>query len=268
MLHTGPWERRASLVAMSMFDLSGRVAVVTGGNRGIGLGMARGLAKAGASVAIWSRNETRNATAVEELSALGADAAAFACDVADRESVEAAMAHTTERFGDVHSLFANAGVSAGVRFEDMDVAEWAHVIDVNLNGVFHTSQVAARHMVEHGGGGSMVLVASVLAHFGMASAPHYSASKGAVLQLARSLAARLARYGIRVNTISPGWIATEMTEELRADERLAGMGLARTPMRRFGMPEDMEGPAAFLASDASLFMTGAELVVDGGYSVV
>ena len=178
------------------------------------------------------------------------------------------MAHTTERFGDVHSLFANAGVSAGVRFEDMDVAEWAHVIDVNLNGVFHTSQVAARHMVEHGGGGSMVLVASVLAHFGMASAPHYSASKGAVLQLARSLAARLARYGIRVNTISPGWIETEMTEELRADERLAGMGLARTPMRRFGTPEDMEGPAAFLASDASLFMTGAEIVVDGGYSVV
>jgi NAD(P)-dependent dehydrogenase (short-subunit alcohol dehydrogenase family) len=250
---------------MSGFDLSGRVAVVTGGNRGIGLGMARGLAAAGASVAIWSRNEERNATAVAEL---GPAAAAFPCDVADRSSVEAAMAATEARFGRVHSLFANAGVSAGVRFEEMEPAEWEHVIDVNLHGVYHTTQVVARHMIEHGGGGSMVLVASVLAHFGMASAPHYSASKGAVLQLAKSLAARLARYGIRVNTISPGWIETEMTEELRADERLGAMGLARTPMRRFGTPEDLGGPAVFLASDASGFMTGAELVVDGGYSVV
>jgi NAD(P)-dependent dehydrogenase (short-subunit alcohol dehydrogenase family) len=253
---------------MSTFDLTGRVAVVTGGNRGIGLGMARGLAKAGASVAIWSRNEERNAEAVAELTALGPGAAAFACDVADRASVETAMAATAARFGRVHSLFASAGVSAGVRFEDMETAEWEHVIDVNLHGVYHTTQVAARHMIEHGGGGSLVLLASVLAHFGMASAPHYSASKGAVLQLAKSLAARLARYGIRVNTISPGWIATEMTEELRSDERLAGMGLARTPMRRFGTPDDLEGPAVFLASDASAFMTGAELVVDGGYSVV
>lgn len=253
---------------MSGFDLTGRVAVVTGGNRGIGLGMAAGLARAGASVAIWSRNEERNAAAVDELASLGAAAAAFSCDVADRSSVEEAMASTEGRFGRVHSLFANAGVSAGVRFEEMEPAEWEHVIDVNLHGVYHTTQVVARHMIEHGGGGSMVLVASVLAHFGMASAPHYSASKGAVLQLAKSLAARLARYGIRVNTISPGWIETEMTEELRADERLGNMGLARTPMRRFGAPDDLGGPAVFLASDASGFMTGAELIVDGGYSVV
>ena len=253
---------------MSGFDLNGKVAVVTGGNRGIGLGMARGLARAGASVAIWSRNEERNAAAVDELGALGATAVALPCDVADRSSVVAAMAATEDALGRVHSLFANAGISAGVRFEEMEPAEWEHVIDVNLHGVYHTTQVVARHMIEHGGGGSMVLVASVLAHFGMASAPHYSASKGAVLQLAKSLAARLARYGIRVNTISPGWIETEMTEELRADERLGAMGLARTPMRRFGTPDDMEGPAVFLASDASGFMTGAELVVDGGYSVV
>jgi len=251
-----------------MFDLTGRVAVVTGGNRGIGLGMATGLAGAGATVAIWARNVERTAAAVAELTAGGGNAAGFACDVTDRASVETALAATAERFGSVHILCANAGVSAAVRFEDMDAPEWEQVIDVNLNGAYHTTQVVARHMIEHGGGGSMVLVASVLAHFGMASAPHYAASKGGVLQLARSLAARLARYGIRVNTISPGWIETEMTEELRGDERSAAMGLARTPMRRFGTPGDLAGAAVFLASDAAGFVTGAELVVDGGYSVV
>jgi NAD(P)-dependent dehydrogenase (short-subunit alcohol dehydrogenase family) len=253
---------------MSMFDLTGTVAVVTGGNRGIGLGMARGVAKAGAAVAVWSRDEQRNAAAVEELVGLGAAAAGCVCDVADRTSVDAALTATLDRFGRIDSLFANAGVSAGVRFEDMDDVEWLRVIDVNLNGVYHTTQAVAQRMIEQGEGGSLVLVASILAHFGMASAPHYSASKGAVLQLAKSLAARLARYDIRVNAISPGWIETEMTEELRSDERAAGFGLARTPMRRFGRPEDLEGPAAFLASDAARFMTGAELVVDGGYSVV
>ena len=253
---------------MSMFDLTGTVAVVTGGNRGIGLGMARGLARSGASVAIWSRNESRNAAAADQLESLGVAAAAFACDVADRTSVDDALGATIERFDRIDSFFANAGVSDGVRFEEMDEAAWRRVIDVNLHGVYHTTQAVTRRMIEQGDGGSLVLVASVLAHFGMSTAPHYSASKGAVLQLAKSLAARLARYDIRVNTISPGWIETEMTEELRADERAAGFGLARTPMRRFGTPEDMEGPAAFLASEASRFMTGAELVVDGGYSVV
>lgn len=253
---------------MSMFDLAGTVAVVTGGNRGIGLGMARGLAKAGAAVAVWSRNEQRNVDAAAELEAIGVDARGFPCDVADRSSVDAALAATMDHFGRVDSFFANAGVSTGVRFEEMEADEWLRVIDVNLNGVYHTTQAITRCLIEQGEGGSMVLVASVLAHFGMSTAPHYSASKGAVLQLAKSLAARLARYDIRVNTISPGWIETEMTEELRADERAAGFGLARTPMRRFGTPDDLEGPAAFLASDASRFMTGAELVVDGGYSVV
>lgn len=253
---------------MSMFDLTESVAVVTGGNRGIGLGMATGLARSGASVAIWARDEKRNAAAAAELEGMGVAAAGFVCDVADRGSVDAALAATVGRFGRIDSLFANAGVSEGVRFEEMDDESWHRVIDVNLNGVYHTAQAVSRRLIEQGEGGSLVLVASVLAHFGMATAPHYSASKGAVLQLAKSLAARLARYDIRVNTISPGWIETEMTEELRGDERAAGFGLMRTPMRRFGTPDDLEGPAAFLASDASRFMTGAELVVDGGYSVV
>ncbi|HSF84768.1 MAG TPA: glucose 1-dehydrogenase, partial [Acidimicrobiia bacterium] len=247
---------------MEIFDLTGRVAVVTGGNRGIGLGLARGLAKAGSSVSVWSRDPERNRDAVAELESLG-PAAGIQCDVADRASVDAAMAATVERFGRVDSLFANAGTSGGVRFEEMDVVEWNRVMDVNVTGVFHVAQAAARQMIAQGEGGSMAFTASLAAHFGLPTAPHYTASKGAVLQLAKSLAVRLARHRIRVNVISPGWIATEMTEEVQADEKSNMFAMARTPMRRWGEPADFEGAAVYLASSASSFMTGAELMIDG-----
>lgn len=250
---------------MDLFDLSGTVGVVTGGNRGIGLGLARGLAKAGAAVAVWSRDEQRNAAAVEELSVF-AEAAGFACDVADADSIAEAMAATLDRFGRLDSFFANAGTTGAVPFEEMSREEWQRVIDVNLTGVFLTVQAAARVMIEHQEGGSIVATASMAASLGIPQSPHYGATKGGVLQLVRSTAIRLARYRIRVNALSPGWVETEMTEDVQAYEKANSFHMSRTPMRRWGTVDDFEGPAVFLASAASSFMTGAELRVDGGYS--
>jgi NAD(P)-dependent dehydrogenase (short-subunit alcohol dehydrogenase family) len=250
---------------MNEFDLAGRVAVVTGGNRGIGLGLATGLVKAGASVAVWSRDAERNDLAVGELERFG-PALGVVCDVADQASVTDAMTETLRRFGRLDSLFANAGTSGAVRFEEMNEAEWRRVMDVNVTGAYHVAQAATQQFIAQGEGGSLVFTASLAARFGLPTAPHYTASKGAVLQLARSLAVRLARHRIRVNVISPGWIATEMTRGVQGDERFNAAAMARTPMRRWGEPDDFEGVAVFLASDASGFMTGAELVIDGGFS--
>ncbi len=250
---------------MDLFDLTDHVAIVTGGNRGIGLGMARGLAAAGAGVAIWSRNAERNAAAAAELQGIGADAVGVECDVSDAQSVGAALDATVDRFGKVDSLFANAGTTGAVKFEEMTLEEWRLVIDVNLTGVFLTSQAAAQQMIRQGSGGSMVFTASLAATFGIPQSPHYTASKGGVLQLARAEAVRLARYGIRVNVVSPGWVATEMTEGVQAYKKANELAMARTPMRRWGTPDDFAGPAVFLASEASRFVTGAELQVDGGF---
>ncbi|MCB2224483.1 MAG: SDR family oxidoreductase [Actinobacteria bacterium] len=246
-----------------MFDLSGRVAVVTGGNRGIGLGMAHGLAGAGAAVAVWGRDEERNRSAA---AGLPGEAAGVACDVTDRGSVEAAMASTLDRFGKVDALFANAGVSGAAAIQDLDEAEWQRVLGADLTGVYRTVQVVVRHLQERGEGGSIVLTASIFGSLGLPYSAHYSAAKGGVVNLARSLAVYLARFGIRVNALSPGWVATAMTEEVVAHEKSYAAAMARTPLRRIGDPSDFAGPAVFLASDASRFMTGAELVVDGGFS--
>jgi NAD(P)-dependent dehydrogenase (short-subunit alcohol dehydrogenase family) len=249
---------------MDLFDLGGHIGVVTGGNRGIGLGMARGLVKAGASVAVWSRDEARNAEAVRELSQFGT-AEAFRCDVADPDDVAAAMEATVDAFGRVDSLFANAGTTGAVKFEEMPLSVWQRVIDVNLTGVFLTMQAATRQMIRQGDGGSIVATASLAATFSLPQSPHYTASKGGVLQLARAAAVRLARYGIRVNVISPGWVDTEMTTGVQEHEKANRAAMARTAMRRWGTSEDFEGPAVFLASRASGFVTGTELQVDGGF---
>lgn len=251
---------------MNAFDLSGHVSVVTGGNRGIGLGMAAGLADAGASVAIWSRAVDRNEAAVAAIEDRGGSAAAVTCDVTDQASVEAALDETVAHLGPVNSLFANAGTSGVGKFPDMDLDEWHRVVDVNLTGVFLTTRAVASHMIAQGEGGSIVLTGSVVARIALPLAPHYTASKGAVLSYGRSLANRLGRHGIRVNVLSPGWVETEMTEGVTNDERATEFFLARTPLRRWGSAVDFEGPAVFLASEASRFMTGAELVVDGGIS--
>jgi NAD(P)-dependent dehydrogenase (short-subunit alcohol dehydrogenase family) len=249
-----------------MFSLDGHVSVVTGGNRGIGLGMGRGLAKAGARVAIWSRDATTNDAAVAELVALGAEAVGVQCDVSDEDDVTEAMAATLASFDRVDSLFANAGTTGVVRFEEMETAEWDRVMSVNLKGVFLTSRAVAQQLIAQGDGGSMAFTASLAARFGLGQSPHYSASKGAVLQLARSEAIRLARFGIRVNVISPGWIDTEMTLDTQAHEKANDAILKRTPLRRWGSSEDFEGIAVYLASSAAGFVTGAQFRVDGGLS--
>jgi len=249
-----------------MFDLTGRVAVVTGGNRGIGLGICRGLAKAGAQLAIWSRDEERNRHAVEELEALGAEAIAIGCDVSDESSVAAALAETLARFRKVDVVFANAGTSSSVKFPEVTQAEWDRVLDTNLTGGFLVARAVTTHLIERGGGGVIVFTASVVANAGLPLAPHYTASKGGLVALARSLAVRLARYQIRVNVLSPGWVASEMTDDLQQDPKFEQVFIKRTPFRRWGTPEDFEGPAVFLAADASGFMTGAELIVDGGFT--
>lgn len=250
-----------------LFDLSGHVGLVTGGNSGIGLGMARGLAKAGADVAVWGRDEARNAAAVEELTGLGAEAEAFACDVSEEAEVVTQMAATLERFGRVDSCFANAGVAAMSPFLDMSLAEWNAVLAVNLTGVFLTFREAVRHMVARGGGGKLVATSSVGSLDGQPRQEHYSATKAGVCALVRSLAVEFARHDIQANAVLPGWIDTPMTALAMAWGKLNDAVLARTPARRWGLPEDFEGVAVYLASPLSRFHTGDTIRVDGGYCI-
>ncbi len=248
-------------------DLHGHVALVTGGNGGIGLGMARGLAKAGATIAVWGRNPGKNAAAVAELKSLGADAEAFVVDVAQEAQVVEGMKASVARFGRVDSCFANAGVGHAAAFTEMTVADWSGVVDVNLVGPFLTFREAARHMIGRGGGGKLVGIASIGSIHGMPRQAQYSASKAGLCALVRSLAVELARHGIQANTILPGWIETEMTEGARAWDKLRETVVQRTPARRWGRPEDFEGIAVYLASRASDFHTGDTIRVDGGYAV-
>ncbi len=249
-----------------MFDLTGHVAVVTGGNSGIGLGLARGVAKAGARVAIWARDEAKSADAVRELEALGSEAAAFGCDVSSEEAVVAAMAATLERFGRVDSCFANAGFGVPRPFLKMSLDDWNVVINTNLTGVFLTFREAARHMVERGGGGKLIATSSIGSIHGMPTQESYSATKGGVCALVRSIAVELGRENIQANAILPGWIETPATAPIKSDFRkLYDTVVHRTPAKRWGQPDDLEGVAVYLASEASRFHTGDVLTVDGGY---
>lgn len=252
---------------MDLFDLTGHTSVVTGGNRGIGLGLARGLARANASVCIWGRDLDAADKAVARLRPLGTgEAEAVACDVSSESSVAEALDATVDLFGKVDSLFANAGTSWGVSFPDMELEELESLFEVNVGGVFLVAREVARHLIARDAPGSIVITSSIAAHHGLPTAPHYSASKGAATAMARALAVRLARHRIRVNVIAPGWVATEMTDDLQGHERFEESLQARVPMRRWGTAEDFEGAAVYLASEASSFMTGAELTIDGGYS--
>ena len=250
-----------------LFNLEGHVAIVTGGNGGIGLGMARGLAKAGATIAVWGRNIHKNAEAVAELSALGATAGGFAVDVTQEEQVVSTMRETLERFGRVDSCFANAGVGRAAAFTEMTIEDWNAVMDINLVGAFLTFREAARHMIARGGGGKLIGIASIGSIHGMPRQAQYSASKAGLCALVRSLAVELGRHDIQANTILPGWIETDMTEAARSWDKLRETVIQRTPARRWGRPEDFEGVAVYLASRASAFHTGDTLRVDGGYAV-
>lgn len=254
-------------LSVELFDLGGRVAVVTGGNRGIGLGIARGLARAGASIAIWARDEARSREAQAELEALGAEVLAVACDVASESDVVRATRATVERLGRIDIGFANAGFLASGDPLRLSLADWRGLLAVNLDGAFLTFRELARHMLERGGGGKLVAIGSISERFGTPRQPHYAASKAALGSLVRSFAVELARHDVQVNAILPGWIATEATEPAMAQAPLHEAILRRTPARRWGAPQDLEGIAVYLASDASRFHTGDSIRVDGGYSI-
>jgi NAD(P)-dependent dehydrogenase (short-subunit alcohol dehydrogenase family) len=255
-------------MAYRAFDLAGKVALVTGGNSGIGLGMALALAEAGADVAIWGTNAAKNAMAMEQLSKTGVRVHATVCDVGDEAIVERAMEVTLAALGRVDACFANAGTYGLKRkFTELDSAEWHRVTRVNLDGAFHTLRAAARHMVDRGGGGALIGTASLAAIEGAARNTQYAATKGAMVAMIRALAVELARHGIRANAILPGWIETPMTAGSVADERFAAAVLPRIPARRWGTGADFGGIAVYLASDASAYHTGDCLVVDGGYSL-
>jgi NAD(P)-dependent dehydrogenase (short-subunit alcohol dehydrogenase family) len=253
-------------------SLDGHVTLITGGNSGIGLGMARGLAKAGAHVGIWGTNQTQNEAATEELSHIAAGTAAnihaWQCDVADEESVESAMADVVKTFGRVDSCFASAGVPSNWSLlADMTFGEWHRVLGVNLDGVFLTMRAVARDMIERGEGGSLVAISSLAATAGQARGVQYSASKGGVVAMMRACAVELARYGIRANTIIPGSFRTPMAASFHNSEKVMERIVSRIPLRRVAEPDEMAAIAVYLASPGSSFHTGDTLVVDGGQSI-
>lgn len=249
------------------FDLTGKVALVTGGNSGIGLGMAEGLVQAGARVCIWGTNETKNAAALDRLGRHGPRGLALRCDVGDEEQVERAFAATLEAFGRVDACFANAGVPPLVpSFAEMTAEEWRRVLRVDLDGVFFTFRAAARHMIDRGGGGSLVATGSLAAVEGRAKGENYAVAKGGVVAMVKGLAVELARHDIRANAIVPGWIETPMTEPLFKSEVFQNKVLRRVPMRRWGAPADFAGLAVYLAGEASAYHTGDVFLIDGGYS--
>lgn len=253
------------------FNLTGRTALVTGGNGGIGYGMARALLAAGATVSIWGNRPDKTDKARQALAAECGDATrvhALACDVGDEAQVEAAFATTVAALGGrLDSCFANAGVSGkGTMLMDMSLAEFQRVQRINVEGVFLTFRAAARHMAAGGHGGSLVATASTAAVEGAARNSHYGASKGAVTSLVRALAVELARHRIRVNSVLPGWIVTEMTERSVGNDKFAAAVMPRIPARRWGQGDDFGGIAVYLASEASSYTTGEQFVIDGGYT--
>jgi NAD(P)-dependent dehydrogenase (short-subunit alcohol dehydrogenase family) len=258
-------------MAFQPFDLTGKVAVVTGGNSGIGLGMAEGLAAAGASVAIWGRRADRNAAAREQLLAHGGAVEALEVDVADERAVVDAMAESLARLGRVDCCIANAGVGGGAPLVEQTTENWRRVTTVNLDAVFWTFREAARHMVaraESGDpGGSLLVTSSTSAIHGAPGNQAYASAKTAVLGLVRGTAVELARHGIRANAVLPGWIATEMTEKLQGWDTFNRKAIGRVPMRRWGEGDDFAGIAVYFASDASRFHTGDAVVIDGGYTI-
>jgi 2-dehydro-3-deoxy-D-gluconate 5-dehydrogenase len=251
-----------------MFDLHGKVAVVTGGNGGIGLGMARGLATAGARVVVAARNAEKAKAAVAELAALGSDALFIAVDVGNEQSIDALIGATVQQCGRIDILVNNAGMNIRKPAQDLSLDEWRQVIDVNLTSALLCCRGAHAHF-KRAGGGKVINIGSMLSIFGASFAPAYGASKGGIVQLTKSLAVAWAADNVQVNAVLPGWIDSELTRAAR--QQVAGLHervLARTPAGRWGTPHDLAGIAVFLASSASDFVTGTAIPVDGGYSIL
>ena len=251
---------------LDSFNLSGKVALVTGGNSGIGLGMAKGLAESGADVCIWGTNIEKNERSQKELSSIGIKSHAIKCDVSSEDQVETSFQETLDIFGKVDSCFANAGAGGGAPFHEFPTDLWRKVMGINLDGTFFTFRAASKHMIERGEGGRLVGTSSTSAIHGAARNEAYASTKGAMLAMVRGLAVEMARYGITANSIIPGWIETAMTSARVGNERFEDRVMKRVPIRRWGTPEDFAGIAVYLASDASSYQTGEEFVVDGGYT--
>ena len=250
-----------------MFDLKERVAIVTGGNGGIGLGMARGLARAGAHVVVAARNAEKSANAVREIERVGGHASAVSVDVADETSVTRLMDAVRTRHGRLDILINNAGINIRKPLHALALAEWRQVIDTNLTSAYLCCH-AAYPLFKAGARGKIINIGSMMSIFGASFAPAYAASKGGIVQLTKATAVAWARDNIQVNAVLPGWIDTELTQNARKEvDGLHDSVLRRTPAGRWGTIDDMEGIAVFLASPASDFVTGTAIPVDGGYEI-
>jgi 2-deoxy-D-gluconate 3-dehydrogenase len=250
----------------ALFDLTGRVAVVTGGNGGIGRGIALGLAEAGAAVAVFGRNDEKNKRVLSELQTIGVPSIAVKVDVTDRAGLEPALSKVQNELGGISILVNNAGnvsLSGGILHETPE--DWDNVIETQLNAVFLLSKLAAKSMLGQKSG-KIINIGSMYSFFGSGLIPSYSAAKGAIVQLTKSMAIELAPYNIQVNAIAPGWIETEMTAPVKTMP-LNDEILARTPAGRWGQAEEIAGTAVYLASRASDFVTGTTIRVDGGYAI-
>jgi NAD(P)-dependent dehydrogenase (short-subunit alcohol dehydrogenase family) len=250
-----------------MTDLTGLTAVVTGGNGGIGLGMATGMARAGANIAIWARDEAKSAAAAAALDELGVRTLALTCDVADEAQVAEAMERTVAELGPLGCMVANAGTSDRRTILDSSLDDWHRVLRINLDGTFLTCREAARRFVDQGSGGSIVVVSSMISAFGGAGQGAYAASKTGLLGLSRTLAVELARHRVRVNALIPGWTVTGLSAGGYADDRFRAATTQRTPARRWADPAEFEEVGAYLADPSLTFHTGDEVRVDGGYTI-
>ncbi len=252
---------------MKMFDLSGKTAVVTGGNGGIGLAMAKGMAEAGANIVVAGRNEEKNAKAVLELTDTGASATSFVLDVKDETACAEMMDFAVERFGTLNILVNNAGTNIRKAPQSLSLTEWRTVLDTNLTSAFVCSQAAYQHFLS-AGEGKVINIGSMYSLFGAPMVVAYSASKGGVVQMTKSLAAAWAKDNVQVNAVLPGWIDTDLTRQARIDlPELNDKVLTRTPAGRWGVPDDHKGIAVFLASAASDFVSGASIPVDGAFAI-
>ncbi|MCA6224418.1 MAG: SDR family oxidoreductase [Phenylobacterium sp.] len=260
-------------MAYRPFDLTGKVALVTGGNGGIGFGMVEALAQAGADVVIWGSNGKKNAAAAETLKDAGVRVLTQVVDVSDETAVREGMAEAVRQMGRIDTVVANAGIGGGASsFADFPTETYRRVLAVNLDGVFFTFREACKHMVARaeGGdkaGGSLVVISSLSAYDGAPRNEAYAATKGAVISMIRAIAVEHARYGVRANAILPGWIATDMTAGAQGNDKFNDAVIRRVPVRRWGQPADFGGIAVYLASDASAFHTGDSFLIDGGYGI-
>jgi NAD(P)-dependent dehydrogenase (short-subunit alcohol dehydrogenase family) len=259
-------------MAYKAFDLTGKVALVTGGNGGIGFGMVEALAQAGSDIVIWGSNPEKNAAAEAKLAETGVRVLAQKVDVSDEHAVDSAMIEAVARMGRIDMVVANAGIGVkGAPFSEITTEDYRKVLAVNLDGVFFTFRAACRHMVERAKagdpGGSLVAISSLSVIDGAARNEPYAATKGALLPMIKGIAVEHARYGIRANSVLPGWIATDMTAKSQENDKFNDNVISRVPLRRWGAPADFGGIAVYLASDASRFHTGDQILIDGGYAI-